>query len=146
MSKLRTLGLVCALLAPSLAHGQASTSPAADERDVRNVVGAYLYGLKFNNVDSLRHAFWPEAKLFWVKKDGSLGQLTQADWYRGFAASAGKEEKGELRITTVAITRDVASVTVVEDYPGSRYTDYLSLVRWGGTWRIVNKVYTSEPR
>jgi hypothetical protein len=40
MTRLRTLGLVCALQVRPLAHGPASTSPAAGERDVRNVVGA----------------------------------------------------------------------------------------------------------
>jgi hypothetical protein len=37
-------------------------------------------------------------------------------------------------------------VKVVEDYPGSRYTDFLSLVRFDGQWRIVNKVFTAEKR
>jgi hypothetical protein len=91
------------------------------------VVEHYLHGLKFNDVAGLKRAFWPEARLFFVQKDGSLGQLTQEDWYKGFAASAGKEEPGELRITALEVTGDIASVKVVEEYPRSRYIDYLSL-------------------
>lgn len=143
----RTLlaGLLClAVTAPRIA--QAQTAASGDEAAVRSTVQAYLYGLKFNTVDSLKRAFWPEAKLYFVGKDGGLGQLSQADWYKSFAQSAGKEEKGDLRIASVEVTRDIATVKVVEDYPGSRYIDYLSLVKWGGTWRIVNKVYTSERR
>ena len=134
-----------AIAVPSLGRAQAPTA-TEDEAAVRSVVNAYLYGLKFNNVDSLERAFWPEARLYFVARDGTLGQLTQPDWYRGFAGSAGKEEKGELRIVALEVTRDIATVKVVEDYPRSRYTDYLSLVRWGGIWRIVNKVYIAEPR
>ena len=118
-----------------------------EETAVREVVNRYLHGLKFNDVESFRQAFMPDAKLYFVSRDGSLGQLSQADWYRGFAASAGKEEQGELRIAALEVHRDIATVKVVEDYPGnpgSRYTDYLNMVKYGGRWWIVNKVYTSE--
>lgn len=133
---------VAAGLAPS-AHAQ-STLP--DESRVRAVVGSYLHGLKFNDVDSLRAAFWPDAKLMWVERDGTIGQLTQPEWYRMFAASAGKEEQGDLRIASLDITDNVASVKVVETYERSIYVDYLNLLRIGSDWRIVNKVYTSRPR
>ena len=126
--------------------GSGSAAGIGDATAVREVVEAYLHGLKFNDVESLRRAFWPDAKLFFVDRQGHLGQLTQARWYEGFAGSAGHEEEGELRIASISVTRDIASVTVVEDYPRSRYTDYLSLVKFDSGWRIVNKVYTSEPR
>ena len=32
------------------------------------------------------------------------------------------------------VTRDIASAKVVEEYPGSRYIDYISLVRINGRW------------
>jgi protease I len=121
-------------------------SPTPDEVAVRATVEAYLYGLKFNTVDSLKRAFNPEARLFFVERDGHLGQLTQEQWYRGFAASAGKEAKGKLWIAALEVTRDIASVKVIEEYPGSRYIDYLSLVKFDGRWRIVSKIYTSEKR
>ena len=113
---------------------------------MRAVVSSYLYGLKHNDVDSLRAAFWPEARLLFVRRDGSLGELTQPDWYRQFAPSAGKEEEGDLVIASVETTRDVAAVKVVETYPRSIYVDYLNLVKVAGRWRIVNKVYTSYRR
>ena len=58
--------------------------------------------------------------------------------------AAGKEAKADLKITALEVTNDVASAKVVETYPGSRYTDYLSLVRINGKWQIVNKVYTEQ--
>ena len=127
-------------------NGGSSGAAAGDAAGVREVVETYLRGLKLNDVESLKRAFWPDAKLYFVDRDGHLGQLTQARWYEGFAARAGHEEEGEWRIASVTVTRDIASVTVVEEYPRSRYTDYLSLVKFDSGWRIVNKVYTSEPR
>lgn len=133
------------LLAGATAFGQ-TTKPDAEEAAVRQAVESYLHGLKFNDVESLKKAFWPDAKLFFVKADGKLGQLTQSQWYEGFAASAGKEEKGDLKITAVDITGNAASVKVEEDYPGSVYIDYLSLLKFDGEWKIVNKIYTSRQK
>lgn len=124
----------------------AMSAQAKPEADVRKAVESYLHGLRFNDVASLKVAFHPDAKLYWIKKDGAIGQLTQDDWYKGFAASAGKEEAGTLSIASIDITGDIASVKVVEDYATSRYTDYLSLVRTTGGWKIINKIYQAEKR
>jgi Putative lumazine-binding len=131
--------------------GGCSSQPASRTQDpqedsVRAVVGAYLHGLKFNDVPSLRSAFWPDAKLLFVKPDGSLGQLSQEEWYRMFAGSAGKEEAGDLGIASIDITDNAASVKVIETYPKSIYVDYLNLLRLNGKWIVVNKIYTSRPR
>jgi hypothetical protein len=143
--RLSVLFLGGLLLAPASLLAQAP-DPAAEEAAVRHTVESYLHGLKFNDVASLRQAFWPGARLFFRTRDGHLGQLTQEEWYAGFAASAGKEEEGELRIAAVEVTREVASVKVVEEYARSRYTDYLSLLKFDGEWRIVSKVYAAERR
>ena len=145
MKRLSFLTAALLLLACATAYGQ-TPRPGDEEAAVRQAVQSYLHGLKFNDVESLKKAFWPEAKLFWVKKDGKLGQLTQSQWYEGFAASAGKEEKGDLKITDVDMTGDAASVKVEEDYPGSVYIDYLSLLKFDGEWKIVNKIYTSRQK
>lgn len=144
-SRLHIVTFAGLLLLPSAAEAQA-LDPASEEATVRQTVEAYLHGLKFNDVTSLKQAFWPEARLFFRTRDGHLGQLTQEQWYAGFAASAGKEEEGDLRIAALGVTRDIASVTVVEDYARSRYTDYLSLLKFDGEWRIVSKVFTAERR
>jgi hypothetical protein len=108
---------------------------------VRQVVETYLHGLKFNDVPSFRKAFWPEAKLLFVGKNGALRQLTQEDWYKGFASVAGKEEEGTLRILSVEVSGVAASVKVEEIYPKERYVNYLSLLKVSGGWKIVNKIF-----
>ena len=133
--------LLCALTV--IAFGKATKSNS-DEQDVRETVQHYLNGLKHNDVESLKLAFYPEAKLFFVKRD-QLGQLTQEQWYKGFAATAGQEEKGDLQIAAVDITGNAASAKVVEVYEKSKYTDYLSLLKFAGGWKIVNKIYVAEP-
>jgi hypothetical protein len=44
----------------------------SDDAAIRRTVETYLHGLKFNDVASLASAFHPDARLFFVKKDGSL--------------------------------------------------------------------------
>lgn len=144
MKRLLFLTTALLLTVNANAFGQTNTKPDSEEAAVRQAVESYLHGLKFNDVESLKKAFWPDAKLFFVKNDGQLGQLTQSQWYEGFAASAGKEEKGDLKITDVDITGNAASVKVAEDYPNSVYIDYLSLLKFNGEWKIVNKIYTSR--
>jgi hypothetical protein len=138
------LALAVSLALPVAGSAQAAKPATTDTAAVRAVVGRYLHGLKFNDVAALKEAFWPQAKLYWVKGDGTQGELSQDDWYKGFAANAGKEEKGDLKISAMDVTGDIASVKVVETYPGSVYIDYLNLLKVGGKWRIVNKVYTSR--
>jgi hypothetical protein len=140
----RCRALACtAVMAFVAASGAAAQQPSEDAI-VRTTVETYLHGLKFNDVASFKKAFHPEAKLFFVKKDGSLGQLTQEQWYKGFEASTGKEEKGALTVVSVDITVNAASVKVREEYPDSTYTDYVALLKLGGEWKIVNKVYVAE--
>jgi len=143
--KLSLVTLACLLLigAAAIASSRGTQSNSEDTA-VRQTVQNYLHGLKHNDVESLKKAFYPEAKLLFVRKDKQLGQLTQEQWYKGFAASAGKEEKGDLSITSVDITGDAASVKVVEVYDQSKYIDYLSLLKLNGEWKIVNKIYTVE--
>ncbi len=138
--------LVFVALLAGTAPSAAQVPAPVDSTAVRLVVERYLHGLRFNDVASLKEAFWPGAKLFWIRRDGQLGQLSQDDWYRGFAGSAGKEEAGSLRVAALDVTGDAASVKVVEEYAQSTYTDYLSLLRLGGRWWIVHKIYTVARR
>lgn len=138
--------LVCiSLSAVALAAFGKTADSNPEETAVRKTVEHYLHGLKYNDVESLKLAFYPEAKLWWIKRDKQLGQLTQEQWYKGFAASAGQEEKGELKITSVDVTGNAASVKVEEFYEKTKYTDYLSLLKLEGGWKIVNKIYVAEP-
>ncbi len=135
--------LCCTVALPARAQGTPGTAETAA---VRSVVERYLHGLKFNDTVSFHDAFLPDAKLYFRRRDGQLGALSQHDWYAGFAKTAGQEEAGELRITALEVTGDIASAKVEEEYAKVRYTDYLALVRIGDRWQIVNKVFTAAPR
>lgn len=120
--------------------------PASEEANVRATVKEYLHGLKWNDVKSFERTFTPDARLMFINRNGAIGQLTQPDWYRGFATVAGKEEAGEFEILAIDITGSAASVKVQETYPKSVYVNYLSMLKVGNEWKIVNKIYDAKGR
>ena len=138
------LTILCA--AGAAAAAKAQTSHASDSSAAAAVVTDYLQGLQFNDTLRLAKAFWPTTKLLWVKRDSTLGELTQAAWYASFRGSVGQRVEGTLRMVRLELTGSAASAKVVEDYPDSRYTDYLGLLRIAGRWWIVSKLYVAERR
>ncbi|MES2123828.1 MAG: nuclear transport factor 2 family protein [Gemmatimonadota bacterium] len=138
--------LLLAFLATPLAAQTPPPAPVAEEASVRTTINEYLHGLKFNDIRSFERTFTPDARLMFINRSGQIGQLTQSEWYRGFASVAGKEEPGEFEVLAIDITGNAASVKVRETYPKSVYVNYLSLLKVGTEWKIVNKIYTSRPR
>ncbi len=143
---LNRLTFALMLIAISVAPTSAAPSDPSDEVMVRQTIQTYLHGLKFNDIESFKKAFYPDARLFFVKKNGTIGQLTQAEWYAGFTANAGKEEKGDLQIASLDVSGSAASAKVEEEYPDSHYTDYISLLKLNGEWKIVNKIFYSKSK
>ena len=132
-------GAAAAVQAAQTAHMSDSSAAVA-------VVNDYLQGLQFNDTLRLAKAFWPSTKLLWVKRDGTLGELTQTAWYASFRGSVGQRVEGTLRVVKLELTGSAAAAKVVEEYPDSRYTDYLGLLRIKGRWWIVSKLYVAEHR
>ena len=50
------------------------------------------------------------------------------------------------RIEAVEITGNAGSAKIVLDYPTVTYTDYMSLLKVGDEWKIVNKVFYAESK
>jgi hypothetical protein len=42
---------------------------------------------------------------------------------------------------SVDITGDIAVVKVTDTWAGSRFTDYLTMAKHNGAWRIINKAF-----
>jgi hypothetical protein len=147
MRSLRSIAIFWAVvLLLSVVLSAAPAGAPSEEAAIRTAINTYLHGLKFNDVASFRAVFLPEAKLYFVRRNGEMGTLTQEDWYKGFAASTGKEEEGTLSIVSVDVTGNAASVKVKEEYPTSTYTDYVSLLKLDGRWKIVNKIFFAEAK
>ena len=79
---------IAALVTPILAAIAVAGAGSDEERAVREAVDLYFQGHATGSGEPWRKAFYPDAKLFWVK-DGQITQRTSAD---GYAESASRSE------------------------------------------------------
>ncbi len=118
----------------------------ADEAGVRAALEHYLQGHATGDGTHMRLAFHPSARLYWVRGD-TLASRTSEDYAAGFQGRPAPDEAQRRRwIERVHVTGNAASGVIVLDYPTTRFTDYMSLLRIGGEWRIVNKIFVAEPK
>jgi steroid delta-isomerase-like uncharacterized protein len=115
---------------------------AADEEAIRRVVQLCLEGEATGNVDKLREAFHDDARMF-----GSLAgeryDVPISELFDLAASAPADTGSYRARILAVRQTEDAAFATVEEEgYWGTvSFTDYLSLARIDGTWKIINKLF-----
>ena len=118
------------------------TTTAVDRDAICRVVQLCLDGEATGDVDKLREAFHPDARMF-----GSLAgeryDVPIAELFALAASAPADTGNYRTRILDVQQTDDAAFATVAEDgYWGTvSFVDYLSLVRIDGTWKIVNKTF-----
>ena len=126
--------------------GWSATRMQGDEAGVRAALEHYLQGHATGQGDHFRAAFHPEAKLFWVR-DGQLAQRTSAEYIAGARGEPAPDEAQRVRrIESIDISVNAASAQIVLDYPGVVFTDYMSLLKVNGEWKIVNKIFYREPK
>lgn len=114
----------------------------SEEQAIRAVVHLYVDGMAFANEGALRKAFHPNASIVGNSED-SIEWLTRD----AFIAAVVKEGPAPpdtqplMEVEMIQVTGDAASVKVVDEFAGSRHTDYLSLLKVDGRWLIVNTVW-----
>lgn len=103
----------------------------------------YLDGMILADAETTRRAFHPQAAIVGHEAHG-LEWLSVED-FAALCAKAGPQpggrEAARARVQVVQQVGDIACVTLEDDYDGSRYTDFLTMIRTGGQWRIVNKTF-----
>lgn len=113
---------------------------------MRIPLDAYLRGHATGDSSAFRRAFWKEAKL-WFVRDGQLAFRT-ADEYIGGASGRppADEAQRKRRIVSVHITGNAAIGIIELDYPATHFVDYMTLLKVGDEWRIINKSFFAMPR
>jgi Putative lumazine-binding len=94
----------------------------------------------------LMTAFRRDAILQGADKSGTVS-LSAAQYARSFSGRpADDEAKRKRSFEILSVADDAAVAVVVLDYPAVKYTDYMSLLKIKGEWKIVNKTYFAERR
>lgn len=132
------------LLLAALTIATPALAQEKDEAGARAAVNHYLAGHATGSPDEFRAAFHPKAMLYW-NRDGAFAERTSADYIAGASGKPAADEAQRRRsIESLDVTGNAAMAKVVLDYPAVRFTDYLSLVKADGEWRIVNKIFNVE--
>lgn len=117
-----------------------------EEAAVRRTLDYYLQGHATGNGEFFKKAFHPEAKLFWIR-DGQFATRTSAEFIAGASGKPAADEAQRKRsIASLDVTGNAAIAKIILDYPSGRFTDYMSLLKIDGEWKIVNKTFVVEPK
>ena len=64
----------------------------------------------------------------------------------GKPAADEDKRKGGRRIGKIEIVGNAAMATIILDYPAVKFTDFMTLLKFNGEWKIVNKSFFAEPK
>ena len=119
---------------------------SSEEAAARGPLENYLKGHATGDGEFMRKAFHPDAKVFWYR-DGKLNQITSAEFAARFSGKPADDEAQRKRwIESVKITGNAGFGVITLDYPTTKFTDYMSLLKVDGEWKIINKTFYAEPK
>ena len=112
-----------------------------DLEDVVATVSKYVEGLRVGNISDLSQAFHKDAVMYGFTNGELLGGPIKNLY--DFVEKNGTASDIKTRIDVLAITPTTAVVRVdmEKDAIGADYTDFHTLIKINGTWRIIAKVY-----
>jgi hypothetical protein len=150
MIRHRILFAALIAFAAPLSAQQGPAAPAeaanAEEAAVRATLQHYLDGHATGQGEHFALAMHPVLQMLWVRAD-SLNRRTRDEYVGGASGRPAPDEAQRRRwIEQVHVTGTAAMGVIVLDYPTARLTDYMSLLKINGEWRIVGKIFHSEPR
>jgi hypothetical protein len=110
---------------------------------IAQTVQNYFEGMYFGDVAKLRQAFHPDACLF-SYNEGQYRHVPAEEWFKIIPSRPVPANNGEpydMCIVSTDVTGTVAIVKVADLYQGKRFTDFLTLLKVGESWVIVNKAF-----
>jgi protease I len=138
-----TLAGAAALLG-TVALTTAARREAADEAAIRRTIQHY-----FDGGMSVRKAFHPSARMTFVADTGfSLVPIEEyiARAEEGAKKNPGRKNWGSQEIAEIDVTGDAAVAKLSLGNDRWAVTDYMTLLRIGGEWKIVNKSFTRQAK
>ena len=127
-------------------QAKAATAPAASGADRDRITATltdYMQGTANGEPAKLKQAFHPDFKLYAVTEDNEL-LIRSGEQYIA-AIKPGEKIKRIGRIVSIDVENNAATAKVEILMPNFRlYTDYFLLLKYAGSWKIVQKSYTWE--
>ena len=120
-----------------------------DLRAVETVIWTYLDGLHEGDTKKLASAFHEGSHLYSVA-DGKVADLPRASWLEMVASRPSAKSRGLARtdrIVSIDFSGPETAFVKLECSIHPRYfTDYLTLLKLNGGWKVVSKTYRTDVR
>ncbi|MES0171246.1 nuclear transport factor 2 family protein [Mesorhizobium sp. M0006] len=112
-----------------------------DESLITATIEGYVLAMSTGAEEGLRAAFHPRASIIgnfqgaveWLSVDAYVGEV--------MGAGLPPNTSPNWTVASLDITGDTATVKVEDEFGTTRFTDYLSLLKIAGEWKIVSKLY-----
>jgi hypothetical protein len=107
---------------------------------IAKTVQSYIEGAKSGRGADMQSAFHPDATIFGF----SDGEIFAGPIQKLFDAVSDETPASALqaRLVSIDIVDTIAAVRVeLENWNGYRYTDFFTLLKAGGEWKILNKAF-----
>jgi len=111
---------------------------------IKSTLMDYIEGTANGEPDRVKRAFHPDLNLYSVAND-SLKVWYGQDYTGGI--KQGKKSNRIGRIVSIDYENDAAvgKIEIIMPGPKRIYTDYLMLLKYQGSWKIIHKSYTFVP-
>jgi len=134
------------LVGAARASAQQAAVTATDSAEVRAVLETYFRGQATGDGSHMRPIFQPSANLYWIR-EGKYAERPSAEWMASYTGKpAADEAERKRRIASMDITGNAAQAKLVSEYPTAVVTDYMSLLKTEGGWKVVAKTFVVQPR
>lgn len=142
---MRKLNLVLLLAILLITSGIASAQQN-DKDAVMIPLENYLKGHATGDGEYFKKAFHTEGSMMWMR-DGKYMTRSFAEYIAGASGKPPADEaQRKRRIGTVEVVGSAAVATIILDYPTVKFTDYMTLLKIDGEWKIVTKTFFAEPK
>lgn len=117
----------------------------SDEKEsVKVPLENYIKGHATGDAEYMKKAFHTEGNLIFIR-DGTYSTRSFPEYIAGSSGKpAADEDKRKRSIESIDIAGNAASAKIILDYPAVRFVDYMTLLKVGGEWKIVSKVFYAE--
>lgn len=108
---------------------------------ITQTLNDYIEGTANGQPDRLKRAFHPDFNLYFVGQD-SLRIWSGKEYVSNIKEGEKNDRKG--KIISIDFINNAASATIEIDIPSRKriYTDYLLLLKYQGSWKIIHKSFT----
>lgn len=113
--------------------------------EIQTVITNYFEGIYYGDIEKLESAFHPQCLLV-GEINGQPYFKTLPEYLNAVKNRKSPSESGEkflMKILGIESVNDIATAKLHLPLLGYNYYDYMSLSRFDGQWKIVNKIFTN---